>query len=85
MIAPEDFSLKGGELTPTMKLKRHVVEVGKYLEDRAGPDIQMLDDIRLYGIRLFKSRMSNFQTVSQISGSQCRIPDIRLDSQSEKK
>jgi len=26
MIAPQDFSLKGGELTPTMKLKRHVVE-----------------------------------------------------------
>lgn len=26
MIAPRDFSLAGGELTPTMKLKRHFVE-----------------------------------------------------------
>jgi len=26
MIAPKDFSLPGGELTPTMKLKRHTVE-----------------------------------------------------------
>ena len=25
MIAPKDFSLPGGELTPTMKLKRHTV------------------------------------------------------------
>ena len=25
MIAPQDFSLPGGELTPTMKLKRHTV------------------------------------------------------------
>ena len=25
MIAPKDFSLPGGELTPTMKLKRHFV------------------------------------------------------------
>merc|ERR1712200_107664 len=26
MIAPADFSLDGGELTPTMKLKRHFVQ-----------------------------------------------------------
>lgn len=26
MIAPSDFSLAGGELTPTMKMKRHVIE-----------------------------------------------------------
>ncbi|XP_023334376.1 long-chain-fatty-acid--CoA ligase ACSBG2 [Eurytemora carolleeae] len=26
MIAPRDFSLAGGELTPTMKLKRHFVQ-----------------------------------------------------------
>ena len=25
MIAPADFSLPGGELTPTMKVKRHFV------------------------------------------------------------
>ena len=25
MIAPKDFSLPGGELTPTMKVKRHFV------------------------------------------------------------
>jgi len=26
MIAPADFSLAGGELTPTMKMKRHFIE-----------------------------------------------------------
>ena len=29
MIAPNDFSLAGGELTPTMKIKRHFV-IEKY-------------------------------------------------------
>ena len=29
MIAPHDFSLAGGELTPTMKVKRHFV-IEKY-------------------------------------------------------
>ena len=29
MIAPTDFSLAGGELTPTMKVKRHFV-IEKY-------------------------------------------------------
>ena len=31
MIAPSDFSLAGGELTPTMKMKRHFIEVSLLL------------------------------------------------------
>ena len=69
MIAPKDFSLPGGELTPTMKLKRHTVMemYEKKIQQVIVVTKREVDDRELGKI----SRSSSYRCTSMKRRAQC--------------